>query len=100
VRISLSLRTGPASFHSIQEALNSVPKNNEHLIIILIKKGVYTEKLFITKSNIALVGEDKDSTRIVYAELRSNWTKAPNTTGTELLIVLIGVRRWSISETE
>ena len=71
-------QNGTGQFHSIQEALNSVPKNNEHLIIILIKKGTYTEKLFITKSNIALVGEDKDSTRIVYAELRSNWTKAPN----------------------
>ena len=69
---------GTGRFHSIQEALNSIPDNNKRLMIILIKKGVYAEKLFITKSNIALVGEDKDSTRIVYAELRSNWTKAPN----------------------
>jgi pectinesterase len=69
---------GSGRFHSIQEALNSVPENNRQLIIILIKKGVYVEKLFITRSHIALVGEERDSTRIVFAELRSNWTKAPN----------------------
>ncbi|MDE3057296.1 MAG: pectin esterase [Bacteroidota bacterium] len=70
---------GSGQFRSVQEALNALPEKNEHLVIILIKNGIYHEKVFITKSNIALVGEDRGSTQIVFAELRTNWTKAPNT---------------------
>ncbi len=66
-------KDGSGDFSTIQDALNSVPQNNQELVIILIKKGTYNEKLFITKSNIALVGEDRDSTRIVFPQLRSLW---------------------------
>jgi pectinesterase len=71
-------KDGTGQFLTIQDALNSVPDPNDNLAIIVIKKGVYHEKLYITKSNVALVGENRDSTQIVFAELRSNWTKAPN----------------------
>ena len=66
---------GSGTFRTIQEALNSIPKNNAKNIIILIKKGTYQEKIFIERSFVTLVGEDRDSTRIVYAELRENWAK-------------------------
>lgn len=66
---------GSGTFRTIQEALNSVPKNNAKNVIILIKKGTYHEKIFIERSFITLVGEDRDSTRIIYAELRENWAK-------------------------
>ena len=66
-------KDGTGQFSSIQSAIDSVPTNNSRLWIILIKKGLYNEKLFIQKSNIALVGEDRNSTRIVYAELRETW---------------------------
>ena len=69
---------GSGSFRTIQEALNSIPGNNASPVIILIKKGTYNEKVFIEKSFTTLVGEDRDSTRIIYAELRENWTKAHN----------------------
>ncbi len=39
---------------------------------------LYHEKLFIEKSFVTLVGEDQDSTLIVYAELRENWNKSRN----------------------
>ncbi len=68
--------TGKGQFRTIQEAIHSVPPDNRENRIILIRNGVYREKLFITTSHISLVGEDRDSTRIVYAELRSNWTGA------------------------
>ncbi len=71
-------KDGSGNFRTIQAALDSVPANNTRNIIILIKKGTYNEKLFVTKSNVALVGEDRDSTRIVFAELRENWRKAHN----------------------
>jgi pectinesterase len=69
---------GSGTFRTIQEALNSIPKDNAHNIIILIKKGTYREKIFIERSHVTLVGEDRDSTRILYAELRENWAKAHN----------------------
>ncbi|MBS3944404.1 MAG: hypothetical protein KGZ42_02825 [Melioribacter sp.] len=73
-------KDGSGNFKTITEALNAAPSNNEKTCIILVKNGTYNEKLYITKSNIALVGEDRDSTRIVYAELRRNWLAAPNRT--------------------
>ena len=66
---------GSGQFKSIQEAINSVPQDNNQNVIILIRKGIYHEKLYITRSYITLVGEDRDSTRVVYAELRKNWVK-------------------------
>lgn len=69
---------GSGRFGNIQEAINSVPQENHRNIIILIRKGTYNEKLYITRSHVTLVGEDRDSTRIVYAELRKNWVKDHN----------------------
>ncbi|HLP16746.1 MAG TPA: pectinesterase family protein [Bacteroidota bacterium] len=66
-------RDGTGDFTSVQEAINSVPHHNTHTVTILIRKGVYHEKLYITTSFVTLVGEDRDSTLIVYAELRKNW---------------------------
>ena len=68
-------KDGSEKFTSIQSAINSIPKNNTKNVIILIKKGTYNEKIFITNSFISLVGEDRDSTCIVYGELRKNWVK-------------------------
>jgi pectinesterase len=69
---------GSGNYRTIQEALNAVPKNNSKNVIILIRKGTYHEKLFIEQSYVTLVGEDRDSTCIIFAELRENWAKAHN----------------------
>jgi pectinesterase len=69
---------GSGHCKSIQDALNLVPAENRKNVIILIRKGIYREKLFITNSFVTLVGEDRDSTRIVYAELRKNWNNEHN----------------------
>jgi len=71
-------KDGTGSFSSIQAALDAVPENASRTWIILVRSGTYSEKLFITKSNVALVGEDMETTRIVYAELRRNWRKDHN----------------------
>ena len=68
-------KDGSGRFTSIQEAINSIPKQNSANVIVLIKKGTYREKLFIENNFVTLVGEDRDSTRIVYAELRKNWNQ-------------------------
>ncbi len=69
---------GSGNFRTIQEALNAIPKDNAHNIVVLIKKGIYHEKIFIEKSFVTLAGEDRDSTKIIYAELREEWTKNHN----------------------
>jgi pectinesterase len=57
---------GSGDFKTIQEAVNSVRDLSQVQVTIYIKKGVYKEKLVIPswKTNISLIGEDKDSTII------------------------------------
>lgn len=68
---------GSGAYRTIQEAIEAVPAENKQNVVILIKNGIYREKIFLTKSHITLVGEDKDSTRIIYPVLRTdinqNW---------------------------
>jgi len=66
-------KDGSGNFMTIQEALNSIPENEDKQFIIYIKNGIYYEKLFIEKNNIALIGENRDSVKIIFAELRKNW---------------------------
>ena len=66
---------GSGNFRHIQDALNSIPRDNARNVIILIKKGTYHEKLYVESSFVSLVGEDRDSTRIIFAELRENWNR-------------------------
>ncbi|HEX9460859.1 MAG TPA: pectinesterase family protein [Thermoanaerobaculia bacterium] len=66
---------GSGGFRTIQAALDSIPATNAESQIIFIRNGTYREKVMITASHIALVGEDREKTRIEYAELRRNWRK-------------------------
>jgi len=65
---------GKGDFRSIQEALDS-SSHRKTPVVILIRNGMYNEKVLIRRSHVTLVGEDCDSTRIVYAELRENWNR-------------------------
>jgi unsaturated rhamnogalacturonyl hydrolase len=64
---------GSGDFRTIQEAIDAIPSDNDDDRIILVRNGVYREKVMIAKSHIALVGEDREKTRIEFAELRRNW---------------------------
>jgi pectinesterase len=50
-------KDGSGIYRTIQEALNSIPKNNARNIIILIKRGTYNEKVYVERSFVTLVGE-------------------------------------------
>lgn len=58
---------------SIQEAIESLPMFNYNRKIILIKAGVYNEKVLIDRDYVTLRGEDKTNTRIEFSLLRSDW---------------------------
>lgn len=57
---------GSGNYKTIQEAVNAVRDLSQEKVIINIKKGIYHEKLVIPswKTNIALVGEDRENTVI------------------------------------
>ncbi len=66
---------GLGTFRTIQAALDSLADDAPTTRVILIRAGLYAEKVYITKRHVALVGEDRKKTRIVFAELRKNWRK-------------------------
>ena len=69
--------SGSGNFKSIQDAISSVADQKKP-VIILVRNGLYNEKVFIQRSHLTLVGEDEDSTRIVFPELRENWNREHN----------------------
>ena len=64
---------GTGNFSSIQEALNSLSDSSSTPRTITIKAGIYKEKLFISKHNIILSGEDRDKTIITQDIARDEW---------------------------
>lgn len=59
-------KQGDGAFTSIQEAINSIPRDNTEEVVIRIKNGVYKEKIQIENSYITLEGEEKEHTVISY----------------------------------
>lgn len=63
-------KDGSGDFSSIQEAINSLPDSATSQRIILIKAGEYREKIFISKHQLKLEGEDALNTIITYPVAR------------------------------
>jgi len=64
---------GKGNFKTIQEAINSLPDSSATPRVIHILPGTYHEKIFITKHNIILQGDDRDKTIITYDIARDEW---------------------------
>ncbi len=56
----------PNDYHTIAEAIKSIPVDNKEYITIFIRKGTYREKLIIDRPYICFEGEDTDETIITY----------------------------------
>lgn len=63
-------KDGSGNFKTIQEAIYATRDLSQQQVTIHIKNGVYNEKIIIPswKTNISLVGENKDSTIITYSD--------------------------------
>jgi len=72
---------GSGDFTSIQKAVQSIPKDNSQRIVILIKDGVYKEKVRIDASYITLQGQSRAGTRIEFPQLHDDFTKNPDDIG-------------------
>src|ERR1700759_4964506 len=55
-------KQGPASFHTLQEAIDQAPDTGE---VIRIAPGTYREKVHISRPNIHLVGTGKGAQDVV-----------------------------------
>jgi pectinesterase len=64
---------GNGDFKTIGQALNSLTDSSGTPRNIFIKKGTYKEKVFITKHNVVLEGEDRDKTIVTYDIARDEW---------------------------
>lgn len=64
---------GSGNFRSIQEAINSLPADAKEQRVILIKNGIYKEKIFIDKDFITLKGENPEKTVVTIAQARDEW---------------------------
>ncbi len=75
-------KDGSGNFKTIQEAINAVRDLSDKRVTIYIKNGLYREKLVIPswKTNISLVGENRDSTIITY----DDFSGKPNPGGTDV----------------
>lgn len=72
--------SGRGNFTSVQEAINSLPDSSATDRLILIKKGIYHEKVYITKSHIVLQGEDEKGTILSLPIARDIWRCEGNAT--------------------
>ena len=82
---------GSGDFRTIQEAVDAIPSDNDDYQTILIRNGTYREKVMLAKSYVALVGEDREQTRIEFAELRRNWrAKHPDDWGAAVINIADG----------
>lgn len=65
--------SGKGNFKSIQQAINSLPDSATVDRVIKIKKGIYNEKIAITKNHIVLLGEDEKNTILSQSIARDIW---------------------------
>lgn len=72
---------GSANFRTVQQAVESIPKENRERIIIFIKSGTYKEKVRIDAPFITLRGESRKDTRIEFPQLREDFDKNPDDLG-------------------
>jgi pectinesterase len=64
---------GKGDYKTIQGALNSLPDSSATPRTIYIKKGTYTEKIYIEKANVIFEGEDREKTIVTAAIARDEW---------------------------
>ena len=64
---------GGGDYTSIQQAINSLPDSAADTRVIIVKPGVYREKIFLTKHNLLLKGDDREKTIITQDIARDAW---------------------------
>ena len=66
-------KTGKAGFKTIQGAINSLADSSAEPRKIIVKNGVYSEKIYIEKHNIIIEGESREGVIITQSIARDQW---------------------------
>src|SRR3954447_8136683 len=72
---------GTGQFTSVHAAVQSIPKDNRERTVILVKDGVYNEKVRIDAACVTLRGQSRDKTRMEFAQLNDDFSKKPDDRG-------------------
>ena len=72
---------GSGDFDTIQEAINFIPQENCERIIVLIKDGLYHEKVRIDPGFVTLHGQSRQGTRIEFPQGNDDFTNKPDDIG-------------------
>lgn len=75
---------GAGDFKMVQEAIDAVPDLRRNETRILIKNGIYKEKLVLpgSKTNVTFIGEDVEKTIITYDDFASRHNRFGEEVGT------------------
>ena len=85
-------KDGSGDFLTVQEAFDAVPDFRKNETRILLKPGLYKEKLVLasSKTNVALIGEDPKTTVVThddYAQKKNRFGEEMGTTGSSSFFV-------------
>ncbi|WP_439488686.1 pectinesterase family protein [Algoriphagus sp.] len=85
-------KDGSGDFQTIQEAFDAVPDFRKNETKILLKPGIYKEKLVLaaSKTNISLIGEDAEITVVThddFAQKKNKFGEEMGTTGSTSFFV-------------
>lgn len=72
---------GSCDFKTVQDAVASIPADNHQRMIVLVKDGVYKEKVRVDASCVTLRGESRKGTRIEFAQLNDDFAQNPDKIG-------------------
>ena len=76
---------GSGDFKTVQAALDSLPPGNRERMIVLIKEGVYREKVRIDAACVTLRGQSRQGTRIEFAQGANEFRSQPDKLGTAVV---------------
>jgi pectinesterase len=78
---------GSGDFKTVQAAVASIPKANRERIVVLIKDGVYREKVRVDAAFVTLRGESRKGTRLEFPQLNEDFSKSPDRLGRAVINV-------------
>jgi len=72
---------GSGNFKTVQDAMASIPRTNRERKIVLVKDGVYKEKIRVDAPCVTLRGQSRKGTRIEYPQLNDDFSQHPDELG-------------------
>ncbi len=79
---------GSGSFKTIQAAVESISATNHERMVILIKDGVYNEKVRVDASFVTLRGQSRNGTRIEFPQGDDEFNRQPDKLGRAVINIV------------